>query len=435
MIWPAHRGSLLGLLLALTGCDPGAFLCAANDECGIGGQCEANGRCSFQDATCEQGRRYGEHAGNLAELCVGAGPDQEALRTVAFALGSDHSCALDDRGHVRCWGRNEQGALGDGSREDRSAPRLVRGLPPIIQLAGGELHTCALATDGAVWCWGAGDYGQLGDGASDDRDVPEVVAGLSNAVSIAAGEFHTCAVVSEADDAGHVYCWGAGKLGQLGIGNKRDTDAPIAVAIYDAESIIADGNDTCVRRRGGAVSCWGKNEHGQFGVGDKNDRFEPLEVAWLSASALAELGGDHACGVDRTGGVACAGRNDFGQLGDGSKDDRELPTGVAGLAGAIQVAGGEWFTCARGFDGVRCWGRNAAGELGKGAGQDQAFPDQIVPLPDVQVARIDAGEQHACALDTEGALWCWGSDEFGQLGDGDGDSEQGAVVRVSSSSP
>jgi alpha-tubulin suppressor-like RCC1 family protein len=101
----------------------------------------------------------------------------------------------------------------------------------------------------------------------------------------------------------------------------------------------------------------------------------------------------------------------------------------------IQVAGGEWFTCARALDGVRCWGRNRAGELGTGAGDDRDRPEQAVSLPaGIQVSQVDAGEQHACALDTEGQLWCWGSDEFGQLGDGAGGGDQ-PVVQVTPASP
>jgi alpha-tubulin suppressor-like RCC1 family protein len=425
---------MLGLAFALTGCDPGAFVCADSDDCGAAGRCEADGSCSFEDATCELGRRYGRYAGSVSEQCVGEGTS-DPYRTVAFALGSDHSCSLDDTGRVRCWGRNDDGALGDGTRADRAAPRLVRGLPPVTRLAAGELHTCAIDDAGAVWCWGGGDRGQLGDGASADRNEPGMVSGLSGVVAIAAGEYHTCAVVAEDESAGRVYCWGAGKNGQLGTGETKDRSLPASVAIVDVESIVADGDDTCARRRGGAVSCWGENENGQLGVGDKNDRDEPLEVSWLSAATLAELGGDHACGIDRSGGVACAGRNDFGQLGDGSKEDRALPSGVAGLAGVIQVAGGEWFTCARALDGVRCWGRNRAGELGTGAGDDRDRPEQAVSLPaGIQVSQVDAGEQHACALDTEGQLWCWGSDEFGQLGDGAGGGDQ-PVVQVTPASP
>jgi alpha-tubulin suppressor-like RCC1 family protein len=428
------RAWFLALPIVLLGCSPGAFVCEASDQCGVGGRCEPSGRCSFADATCEDGRRYGEYAGNLADLCVGDAPMPGATRAVAFALGADHGCAIDERGDVRCWGRNDQGALGDGTRTHRSTPVEVRGLPPITWLAAGELHTCAIDDDGAVWCWGGGDYGQLGDGQASDRDEPAKIEGLTGAIAIAVGEHHSCAVVTQDESGGRVYCWGAGKYGQLGNGDKRDRDTPTAVDIFDAESLIADGNDTCARRSGGTVSCWGKNEHGQFGVGDMRDRNLPLDVPWLSAASLSELGGDHACGVDRSGGVACSGRNDFGQLGDGSRNDRDVPASVAGLAGAIQVAGGEWFTCARSTEGVRCWGRNAAGELGNGVGPDRDAPDARVALPTgVEAARIDAGEQHACALDTGGQLWCWGSNEFGQLGTPDaGDS---GAVRVSSSSP
>lgn len=89
-------------------------------------------------------------------------------------------------------------------------------------MALGEHHSCAIVAGGTVKCWGRNDQGQLGNNSVVDSNVSVTVGGLSGAVAITAGAFHTCAVVS-----GGVRCWGAGASGQLG--NDRFGPSPVPV--------------------------------------------------------------------------------------------------------------------------------------------------------------------------------------------------------------
>ncbi len=97
----------------------------------------------------------------------------------AIGAGRDHSCALTEAGAVLCWGANGSGQLGDGTNTDRHTPATVTGLDSgVTQLAVGSDHACAMRASGEVLCWGANDSGQLGDGSREVRTAPLAVTGL-----------------------------------------------------------------------------------------------------------------------------------------------------------------------------------------------------------------------------------------------------------------
>lgn len=135
----------------------------------------------------------------------------------AVALGGEHSCAVVAAGAVKCWGNNDNFQLGDGSSDERLAPVDVQGLlGPTRALALGRSHSCALSEAGGVACWGRNDAGQLGDGSRLQRPRAVPVTGLRRGVlAISAGAEHSCAVLS----GGAIRCWGSNYSGQFGDGN------------------------------------------------------------------------------------------------------------------------------------------------------------------------------------------------------------------------
>jgi alpha-tubulin suppressor-like RCC1 family protein len=145
----------------------------------------------------------------------------------AISTGGYHTCAMMDTGGVVCWGRNTSGQIGNGSTTGTSVPVYVSGLSSGAEAVScGGLHTCALTKAGGVKCWGENDHGQLGDGTKDMRTTRVNVIGLtSGAAAISCGGSHTCALL----DSGQVQCWGDDEHGQLGDGTTEDRTAPVTV--------------------------------------------------------------------------------------------------------------------------------------------------------------------------------------------------------------
>ena len=134
----------------------------------------------------------------------------------AIAAGFSHTCALMASGTVRCWGWNLEGEVGNGSTATIvAAPADVSGLAGVVAISAGGNHTCALMAGGALKCWGRNTEGQLGDGSSINRSLPVSVAGLGSGVAfVAGGGFHTCAIIA----GGGAACWGLNGSARLGDG-------------------------------------------------------------------------------------------------------------------------------------------------------------------------------------------------------------------------
>jgi alpha-tubulin suppressor-like RCC1 family protein len=144
-----------------------------------------------------------------------------AINPIAVSAGRTHTCAIFEDERVRCWGRNLNGELGDGTNNDSALPVPVVGLGAARMIAAGRGHTCALLGDGSGWCWGSGGEGVLGNASYADSNEPvrvNVPVPLAMISSEQSG-LHACAV----DVANDIWCWGYNDRGQLG-------DAPIMTA-------------------------------------------------------------------------------------------------------------------------------------------------------------------------------------------------------------
>ena len=152
---------------------------------------------------------------------------------------------MTNAGGVKCWGDNEYGQLGDGTTTDRLTPVEVSGpTSDVMMVAAGKYHTCAVTNVGGVKCWGKNDNGQLGDGTTTQRLTPVDVSGLTSGVTaIAASWFRTCAVTN----AGGVKCWGAGYLGD-GMTAQRLTPVDVSGLTSGVTAIAAGIFNTCVVR-------------------------------------------------------------------------------------------------------------------------------------------------------------------------------------------
>jgi alpha-tubulin suppressor-like RCC1 family protein len=259
----------------------------------------------------------------------------------SLSSGFGHSCAVNPYGRIFCWGQNESGQLGDGSRVDRLEPvRVVAQGLLFRRASAGGLHSCAVTSDDRAYCWGRNDNGELGDGTLQLRLKPvPVVGGLAFRVVLAragiGGGFNrwasTCGLTTDA----RAYCWGSDRGGRLGNGSDGSSLTPVPVSgglRFDRLSV--GGTHTCALTAAGAAFCWGWNFHGGLGNGTDRMRARPFAVTGGLAFSRISAGtnGMHTCAI-AVGGVAyCWGYGTFGQLGNGGTEDRFEPTPVAGPA-------------------------------------------------------------------------------------------------------
>ena len=193
--------------------------------------------------------------------------DMPVVRDVRqVAAGNDHTCALDAVGRVFCWGDNTYGQLGDGTTTTRTTPTEVTGLGGVaVRVATNDFHTCAVLEDGSVRCWGRNQDGQLGDGSEIQRASPVTVIGVVDAVEVTVGRRLTCG----RRRAGELFCVGRGEHGQRGDGT---TDYAVSVPravrlIDDAVEVESSFEHVCARLSDDQVLCWGRNTRGQLGNG------------------------------------------------------------------------------------------------------------------------------------------------------------------------
>ena len=203
--------------------------------------------------------------------------------------------------------------------------------------------------------------------------------------------------------------------------NMTRTNAILAQEILTVAQIVGGVSHSCALISvTGGVRCWGHNQFGQLGDGTTTDLHSPPSNDVLTGVAQIAAGWHHTCALmSGTGGVRCWGSNDNGQLGDGTTNDRYSPPSSDVLSGAVQIAAGGYHTCALivGTGDVQCWGSNYYGQLGDGTTNDlHSPPGSKVLSGAVQIA---VGGYHTCALmSVTGGVRCWGFNQWGQLGDG-----------------
>ncbi len=359
-----------------------------------------------------------------------ATPAETVARAVRVAVGGEYTCALTDLGDVRCWGRNSDGQLGDGSTESRGIAVEVKGLDsPASQLTAGHNFTCALQTNGNAACWGSNASSQLGAATSDRCEdfacstTPVEVTGLGDVTSIAAGFGHGCAVTT----GGALKCWGLNLYGQLGDGSLVDRLAPVTVSgLAQGVAAVAPGDvQTCALMDDTTVRCWGNNLLGELGDGTVDTSLSPVAVCGdatcaepLSDVLQVSSGDYHTCAVTNAGAVLCWGSNAHGQLGSATSNQcgsacSSTPAHISGLPGtATAVTSSAASTCALLTSrAVYCWG------LQFGAANIWHTPTRIDGWEsDIDAAAAAAG--HACAIEGDGEVSCLGRNTSGQLGDG-----------------
>lgn len=252
----------------------------------------------------------------------------------------------------------DAGVLPTATRPDMRPSRIVIGSPGATinaQVSTGGWYTCALKTDGTPVCWGSNVEGELA-----------IPAGLPPATQISTGFFTVCAVAAT---TGTVACWGDANYGEATPPAGLSGVTQLSGGLYHA----------CARLSNGTVQCWGRDSELESDV-----------PPGLSSVSQVSASGLHSCALS-AGSIVCWGENNYGELNT-----------PPGLGAVTQLSTGRYHTCALVAAGVVCWGDNSSGE-------------STVPAGLGTVTQVSAGgDQHTCALKSDGTVSCWGDNLYGQ---------------------
>jgi alpha-tubulin suppressor-like RCC1 family protein len=393
-------------------------------------------------------------AGGLIGL-VGVAPAGAAPNVAQVAaLTTTTGCSRMSDATVRCSGLNNLGQSGDGTTNQSLSPVVVQAvggggtLSNVTQVVTGPSHACARISNGTAVCWGDNTNGQLGDGSSGGTSTTPVqvknTAGsgaLGGVVSLAAGFYHTCALLTNHT----VDCWGDNGYYQLGTGGNAPSGLPVAVkGLTNVAGVTAGQYDTCTVQTDHTARCWGTNNFGQLGTANFNATPLPKPVrngknsANLTSVIQISAGPESTCAVlsSKTikNEVRCWGDNHFGQLGTNNLTSTNKPVAVKATSGTgnlqnilqVSTSGGANgdHSCARTKSSTAvCWGSNNYGQMGNGT------KGTLIKRPIVirngsgkatltGITQILAGIISTCAVISGKSAQCWGFNSSGQFGNG-----------------
>ncbi len=369
----------------------------------------------------------------------------------ALAVADRHACVLDADGNAWCWGQGQGGRVGTGDTLARAVPTRVVGGHRFVALAAGGGSTCGLTSSGEAWCWGLGDSHQLGtaapevclvsgsvNGTAGCATSPVQVATSARFVELSVGAPFACGRTA----AGEVWCWGRNDSLELGQALAQGTSGPVRVPSLPALAHISSGLvHACGLTATGAAWCWGNNTFAQIDSVAINTPVAPARaLAAPAAYATLTAGATITCATTAAGQAFCWGMDYYGSLGSGTvaSGTRQLtPSPVAGGIGFARVVPSRSNhvygpACGLTASGAAyCWGANSRGQLGA-PDVPLACPAIVTPYVNVgcsatpvpvqgpSLRAIAVGAEFACGVDNDGRIWCWGANEFGQLGNGGG---------------
>lgn len=334
----------------------------------------------------------------------------------SIGLGANFSCGIRGDRSLWCWGMNNFRQLGAGSTSAFSAtPLRVGSSFDWDTVSSSYSHSCARKVDRTLWCWGYNDNGELGLGWSslyEPSPSQVTTASVSHWVSHSA----SCGI----NEALELWCWGSNKYGQLGVTSiGGEADAPLQVtSTSDWTSVVKGAGFVCARTITSEAYCWGRNDYfSALGLGlDDYAVSSPIQLSgdW----ELISLGDDHGCGISFWGRLFCWGLSSSTQTGTGATGFQNLPAEVINRRQDwLSVAAGGEHSCGLISSGsLYCWGSNDFGQLGTGSFVGIGSP--IESANGLYFVSIYAGRYHSCGIDIFGKLFCWGSNDEGELGNG-----------------
>jgi alpha-tubulin suppressor-like RCC1 family protein len=316
------------------------------------------------------------------------------------------------------WGENGQGQLGLSTTANVSSPTQIGSNVAWTMPGEGANFSALVKGDGTLWTWGRNDAGQIGDGTTVNKSSPVQVGTLTNWSIISPGSQFCLAIKTD----GTLWSWGLNNEGQLGLNNAGSTtwrSSPVQVGGLNTWASIAASSRSyhaLAIQTNGTLWAWGYNAYGQVGDGTTAYRSSPKQIGSLTNWAYVAKTTLSSIAIKTNGTLWTWGRNNTGQLGLNNGTYYSSPKQVGALTNwTSQISGGQYTVCAIKSDGTLwSWGYNNYGQLGLGNTTNYSSPKQVGAL--TTWSKICAMQSSGAAIKTDGTLWAWGRNNAGQLG-------------------
>jgi alpha-tubulin suppressor-like RCC1 family protein len=384
-------------------------------------------------------------------------------------IESYQGTAVKTDGTLWTWGLNGSGQLGDNTTVSRISPIQIGVSNDWASVYSGGSHTMAIKTTGTLWSWGENSYGQLGLNDSFINRSSPVQVGTRLWTSVGLGTNDWGAISSAIRNDNTLWLWGISvtSLFENNTSNQTQRSSPVQIGTFGSWSQVAfngivifgiDTNNklyanalettaglgvsfnyksttqignktnwtdisagasyTMAISGSGTIWGWGDNTNGQLGTGNTTSRNSPVQIGTLSLWKSVKLGSATSFAIRTQGTLWAWGENSYGQLGLNDSTHRSSPVQVGVFVDWKSVSIGSEDSVAgiRNNNTLWTWGNDANGVLGQTTNySNKSVPTQVGTL--ANWASVSVGRYHALATKTDGTLWSWGYNTFGQLGD------------------
>ncbi|GAB1447231.1 hypothetical protein MASR2M44_02230 [Bacteroidota bacterium] len=369
---------------------------------------------------------------------------------ISISAGFIHSVGIKSDGTLWAWGTSTSGQLGDGTLNTSNTPIQIGSSTNWIAVSAGFYHSVGIKSDGTLWAWGNNQFGQLGDGTFSNQNSPVQIGNATNWESISSGYYFTVGKKSD----GTIWAWGNNLYGQLGDGTFTYKNIPTQVGTSSDWALFAAGGAHVMAiKTNGTLWTWGFNTYGQLGDGTSTSKNSPIQIGSSTNWNTISCGDVHTVASKLDGTLWAWGANWMGQLGDGTFTIRNTPTQICSTSFPAPTL--STFTPSSGSAGtqVTLTGTNLSNvtslsiggvaatlisktatqivaTVGQGAttgavsvtspvGNATAVGNFTVALPSCgPFVKVSTGANHTVAIKSDGTLWAWGDNQYGQLGDG-----------------
>ncbi len=273
-------------------------------------------------------------------------------------------------------------------------------------------QSAAITANNNLYMWGNNQFGQLGDGSYEDREYPVKILDNVDSVYLSdvIGEIWGLSAAITTD--GELYMWGYNRFGQVGNGTWEDCEYPVKVMDDIAYVSHSDFNTAAITEDGDLYT-WGENSSGELGDGTWDDRCTPIKI--MENVAYVNTGGTRSA-ITTDGSLYTWGYNGYGLLGNGtSHQDSNVPQKIMDNVSYVVTTPNPDIAAAITTDGsLYMWGSNDYGQLGNGTTQDSYVPIKIMD----NVASVSIYGYTTVVLTKNGEVYTWGDNSDSALGSG-----------------